>query len=136
MKYVSMLIILLLISCYSDNINDEYVSEVEFSVRDSIVQEYILEIRPLEQPQYIGTHSIERENQEKYEANRYLYLTDGQKVEVVIENDLLYKLKVFEIGTIETDIDKDNLSEGTAKMIYEEEFMIDKGTEQFIINTK
>jgi hypothetical protein len=126
-----MLIFLLLISCYSDNINDEYVSEVEFSVRDSIVQEYILEIRPLEQPQYIGTHPIEREN----EANRYLYLTDRKKVEVVIENDLFYKLKVFEIGT-NADIDKDKLSEGTAEMIYEEEFMIDKGTEQFIINTK
>ncbi|WP_062046944.1 hypothetical protein [Bacillus sp. JCM 19034] len=135
MKYFSMLIFLLLTSCYSDNSNDEYVSEVEFSVRDSIVQEYILEIRPLEEPQYIGTQAIWWDNQEELEANMYLYLTDGQKVEVVIEKELLYKLKVFEIEP-NADIDKDKLREGTAEMIYEEEFMIDKGTEQFIISTE
>ncbi|MFA9457082.1 hypothetical protein ACERJO_09910 [Halalkalibacter sp. AB-rgal2] len=135
MKYSSMLLFLLLISCYSDNSHDEYVSEVEFSVRDSIVQEYILEIRPLEERQYIGEHPIWRDDQEEFEANKFLYLTDGQKVEVVIENDLLYKVMVFEIDP-NADIDKYKLREGTAEMIYEEEFMVDKGTKQFIIHTE
>ncbi|WP_035343314.1 hypothetical protein [Halalkalibacter hemicellulosilyticus] len=135
MKYSSMLLFLLLISCYSDNRHDEYISEVEFSVRDNIVQEYILEIRPLEERQYIGEHAIWRDDQEEFEANKFLYLTDRQKVEVVIENDLLYIVKVFEIDP-NADIDKDKLREGTAEMIYEEEFMVDKGTKQFIIHTE
>ncbi|MCK0473921.1 hypothetical protein [Halalkalibacter sp. APA_J-10(15)] len=135
MKYSSMLLFLLLISCYSDNRYDEYVSEVEFSVQDNIVQEYILEIRPLEERQYIGEQAIWRDDQEEFEANKFLYLTDGQKVEVVIENDLLYNVKVFEIDP-NADIDKDKLREGTAEMIYEEEFMVDKGTKQFIIDTE
>ncbi|GAE30546.1 hypothetical protein JCM9152_1954 [Halalkalibacter hemicellulosilyticusJCM 9152] len=99
------------------------------------MQEYILEIRPLEERQYIGEHAIWRDDQEEFEANKFLYLTDRQKVEVVIENDLLYIVKVFEIDP-NADIDKDKLREGTAEMIYEEEFMVDKGTKQFIIHTE